>query len=69
MSLYQRDGEQNRTTRDLASIDVLADPYFRRVTLVREFLKVPHLENLITDSHFAKRDRMGRTRGYLARTS
>jgi cyanophycinase-like exopeptidase len=25
------------------------------------------LENLITDSHFAKRDRMGRTLGFLAR--
>ena len=43
------------------------NPYFERVTLVRDFLKVPHLENLITDSHFAKRDRMGRTLGFLAR--
>lgn len=53
--------------KDLASTDVLPDPYFERVTLVRNFLKVPHLENLITDSHFAKRDRMGRTLGFLAR--
>ncbi len=53
--------------KDLASTDVLPDPYFDRVTLVRDFLKVPHLENLITDSHFAKRDRMGRTLGFLAR--
>src|SRR5580700_11040649 len=53
--------------KDLASEDVLANPYFARVTLVREFLKVPHLEELITDSHFAKRDRMGRTLGFLAR--
>jgi cyanophycinase len=53
--------------KDLASSDVLANPYFERVTLVRDFLKVPHLENLITDSHFAKRDRMGRTLGFLAR--
>jgi cyanophycinase len=53
--------------KDLASADVLANPYFERVTLVREFLKIPHLENLITDSHFAKRDRMGRTLGFLAR--
>ena len=45
----------------------LANPYFERVTLEREFLKVPHLENLITDSHFAKRDRMGRSLGFLAR--
>jgi len=53
--------------KDLASAQVLADPYFDRVTLVKDFLKVPGLENLITDSHFAKRDRMGRTLGFLAR--
>jgi cyanophycinase len=53
--------------KNLSSAEVLADPYFERVTLVREFLKTPLLENLITDSHFAKRDRMGRTLGFLAR--
>ena len=53
--------------KDLASTDVLPDPYFFRVTLVKDFLKVPHLENLITDSHFAKRDRLGRSLGFLAR--
>jgi cyanophycinase len=53
--------------RDLSSADVLPNPYFERVTLVRDFLKIPHLENLITDSHFAKRDRMGRSLGFLAR--
>ncbi len=52
---------------DLASPQVLADPYTKRVTLVRDFLKVPALENLLTDSHFAKRDRMGRSLGFLAR--
>jgi cyanophycinase len=53
--------------KDLSSAQVLADPYFKRVTLVREFLQIPLLKNLITDSHFAKRDRMGRTLGFLAR--
>lgn len=53
--------------KDLASADVLPNPYFERVTIERNFLKVPHLENLITDSHFAKRDRMGRSIGFLAR--
>lgn len=53
--------------KDLASTDVLPNPYFERVTLVRDFLKIPHLENLITDSHFAKRDRLGRSLGFLAR--
>jgi cyanophycinase len=53
--------------KDLASTDVLPNPYLDRVTLARDFLKIPHLENLITDSHFAKRDRMGRTLVFLAR--
>jgi cyanophycinase-like exopeptidase len=52
---------------DLASADVLPNPYFKRVTLIRGFLKIPRLENLLTDSHFAKRDRLGRTLGFLAR--
>jgi cyanophycinase len=52
---------------DLASEQVLQNPYFDRVTLDREFVRIPLLENLITDSHFAKRDRMGRTLGFLAR--
>ena len=53
--------------KDLASTDVLPNPYFDLVTLVKDFLKVPHLENLLTDSHFARRDRMGRSLGFLAR--
>ncbi|MGA7078955.1 MAG: cyanophycinase [Terriglobales bacterium] len=52
---------------DLASTDVLPNPYLDRVTLIRGFLGIPHLENLLTDSHFAKRDRMGRSLGFLAR--
>jgi len=52
---------------NLASADVLMNPYFERVTLMRDFLRIPHLENLITDSHFAKRDRLGRSLGFLAR--
>jgi cyanophycinase-like exopeptidase len=52
---------------DLKSIQVLPNPYFDRVTVVRDFLKNPRLKDLLTDSHFAKRDRMGRTLGFLAR--
>ena len=53
--------------KELASSDVLPNPYTERVTMVRGFLQIPHLENLLTDSHFAKRDRMGRTLVFLAR--
>src|SRR6202041_1940247 len=52
---------------DLTSREVLADPYAKRVTLVRDFLKVPGFDNTLVDSHFAKRDRMGRSLGFLAR--
>ncbi len=53
--------------KDLASVEVLADPYLERVTVERDFLRIPLLHNLITDSHFAKRGRMGRSLGFLAR--
>lgn len=52
---------------ELHSKDALANPYHYEVTVVTDFLKIPHLDNLITDSHFAKRDRMGRTLVFLAR--
>jgi len=52
---------------NLSSVQVLSNPFFYRVTIVRDYLKIPLLENLITDSHFAKRDRLGRSLGFLAR--
>ena len=45
----------------------LADPISSRVTLVRGFLDIPILMNVITDTHFARRDRMGRLLVFLAR--
>jgi len=45
----------------------LADPYSARVTMVRGFLDIPILKNIITDTHFARRDRMGRLLVFLAR--
>jgi cyanophycinase len=45
----------------------LMDPMGPRVTLVHGFLKIPVLKGIITDSHFAKRDRMGRLLAFLAR--
>jgi cyanophycinase len=52
---------------DLASAKVLVNPFDPRVTVLRDFLRVPYLQNTITDSHFAKRNRMGRTLVFLAR--
>jgi len=45
----------------------LADPYANKVTLSREFLRIPLLAGVIADTHFAKRDRMGRLIVFLAR--
>ena len=53
--------------KPLGSAETLNNPYHQRVTLVRDFLKVPHMGNTITDSHFVKRDRLGRTLVFLAR--
>jgi cyanophycinase len=52
---------------ELHSKDALGNPFHNEVTIVRDFLKISYLKNTITDSHFAKRDRMGRTLVFLAR--
>jgi cyanophycinase len=49
------------------SRDTLADPYNSRVTIARDFLRVPHLQDIITDTHFVARDRQGRLLGFMAR--
>jgi cyanophycinase len=53
--------------KDLDSNTALADPWNPRVTLVRGFLHTPLLGNIIADTHFVKRDRMGRLLVFLAR--
>ena len=52
---------------DLESALPLANPYMPRVTVRRDFLKIDLLQNILTDTHFATRDRMGRTLTFLAR--
>ena len=45
----------------------MADPYGPRITLSHNFLEIPILKGIITDTHFAKRNRMGRLLVFLAR--
>lgn len=52
---------------DLASSQTLANPYIPRIALRRDFVKIDLLQNVLTDTHFAQRDRMGRTLTFLAR--
>ncbi len=49
------------------SDEALANPYNHYMTLDRDFLAMPFLEKLITDSHFDTSDRMGRLVTFLAR--
>jgi cyanophycinase len=51
----------------LASPEALKDPFTAQVTLVQNFLKISVLRDTLTDSHFAKRDRLGRSLVFLAR--
>jgi cyanophycinase len=52
---------------NLDSKTALMNPLVPRVTLVHGFLEIPILKGIITDSHFAKRDRMGRLLAFLFR--
>jgi len=49
------------------SSNALSDPYGRRIALERDFLVLPNMSGIITDSHFVARDRMGRLVTFLAR--
>ena len=49
------------------SPQALANPYDPHVTLVRDFLSIPTLKSIISDSHFSQRERMGRSLAFLAR--
>lgn len=51
----------------IVSKDALADPYSPKVTIERDFLALPHMDGIITDSHWVERDRLGRTLVFLAR--
>jgi len=51
----------------LTSKETLADPTGPSVTLVRDFLHLPYLSKVITDTHFDKRDRQGRLIAFVGR--
>jgi cyanophycinase-like exopeptidase len=51
----------------VTSAQALANPFDERVTIESKFLAFPPLRGVVTDSHFARRDRMGRLLVFLAR--
>ena len=51
----------------ITSVEALSNPYDPTLTLGRNFIQNPLLANVITDSHFCVRDRMGRSITFGAR--
>lgn len=49
------------------STEALDNPYNPYMTLEQDFLELPLLAGVVTDSHFAARDRMGRLVAFMAR--
>jgi cyanophycinase len=50
------------------SVETLANPYHKNTTLgAHDFITVPLLANVITDSHYTQRDRQGRHISFMAR--
>ena len=81
-SVYARGGGVGGTSAGLAiqgeftydgcagsaiSSQALLDPYRRDITFTYDFFNWAHMGDVITDSHFVARDRMGRTLAFLAR--
>jgi cyanophycinase len=52
---------------NLSSREALANPFHEQVVIRRNFLDIPLLRNILTDTHFKARDRIGRTLTFLAR--
>lgn len=56
-------------TAENASVDskeVLKNPLTDRITLKNDFLNIPILKDIITDTHFNQRNRQGRLIGFMA---
>jgi len=60
--VYSAEGRES-----LTSPVALADPFAPDLTLARDFIALPGLENVITDQHLQERDRIGRTVALLSR--
>ena len=65
---YSAEGDQPDDP-NLSGRQALMHPFSPRITLAHGFLQIPILNRIITDSHFAKRDRMGRLLAFLVRLS
>jgi cyanophycinase len=64
--IYSAQGDKP-DDEDLTSQQTLANPFFARVTLQKDFLRIALLRDTLTDTHFVTRDRLGRSLVFLAR--
>ncbi|MEN1785333.1 MAG: cyanophycinase [Bacteroidota bacterium] len=51
-----------------AGMAILGEFVWTGVEIVTDFLTVPYLDNVITDTHFSERDRMERLQGFITTT-
>lgn len=51
----------------IRSAAAMANPFDEAITLIDDFLTMMHLDNIITDSHFDSRDRIGRLVTFMSR--
>jgi cyanophycinase len=49
------------------TVEATANPFHANITLDRDFLAMPHMSGIITDSHVIERNRLGRTVAFMAR--
>jgi cyanophycinase-like exopeptidase len=56
-----------RPDKDVDSNDATKDPFEPELSFTTGFLNWPPLRNTVTDSHFARRDRLGRLMAFMAR--
>lgn len=63
LSEFSYSAMNNSTT----TVEATANPFHANITLDRDFLSLPHLSGIITDSHVIERNRLGRTVAFMAR--
>ena len=54
-------------TESVTTESGLSDPFNADLTLAKDFLQLPFMENIITDQHLQERQRIGRTISFMAR--
>jgi cyanophycinase len=65
-AMYTDETNKDRDS-SITSEEALANPYDPKLTLERDFIKIPQLKGVITDSHFTERNRAGRLVAFMSR--